>query len=803
MRRPYHSLVSFLGMALFFNLVTPSEARSADVSGVCGSANGIATSSMPTANLCDSGIASSVYGSGPWVWVCLGSGNGSNISCDAPYASGGGTVTTKAKCGKADGTTVSKKPSTTSDLCSVGTSSSVDTGSSSFTWTCAKDATEDSCSATIASALPEATGVCGDSQGKTLSVVPSSSSDLCSVGTASSVVEDTSLYAWTCIGSRHTVPCWANININSNNNNNINSNDNDNSNVNVNSNSNNNKNSNSSPNANSNPSNSNSSNSNTNSSSNRCVFQTSEDCDEDYFKSKYASCSSTPGQCNSGTPTGGARYNGVVTWLCVGERGPAVPCTYIDSSLYNSNSSSSTGLVAQCDYENKDCLVGSKIPTEGNVWICETKGNGSVSATCSPDSSSSTTTTPATVCDSKTVCATWAEINYKSIYCKGEYTVPHMIIEAVKWRCSNADDTVSCDCPATESPTTTTTKCGSAATAGAVTHYPTENHCQSGYAYTAGSAEANGDGSYIYKWTCDEEQCTATTGNVCAQDLSSGGCIPSDWSNPNAALPSTTNAVGTAIWTCSNNNPLNQAEEVECSATSTGSGSCSPPTYDYLLDIIKDKLTVPAYNASTGVAYKQLTSFAGGETVRIFDLGAAIDKSHAHKYYAVVTNGLKQMIFNTNNQYKAFELPWSGCDSETEGYFCYAKHLTVDKDSSSIMMQGDGANKASNTSVVYATLGINGSSSEMGRKDKIGAANSKAMADIGNPTSSSVVTIFGPGPKAYQTESGCKSESNTDVDARNKTWAKHFQLNMGCWEQKKEAEAKGRSWDCEDVENMD
>ncbi|MEI7620798.1 MAG: C25 family cysteine peptidase, partial [Candidatus Falkowbacteria bacterium] len=51
------------------------------VNGVCGSANGTTVSTPPTTNLCSSGVASDVSGSGPWAWTCAGSNGGTIVSC--------------------------------------------------------------------------------------------------------------------------------------------------------------------------------------------------------------------------------------------------------------------------------------------------------------------------------------------------------------------------------------------------------------------------------------------------------------------------------------------------------------------------------------------------------------------------------------------------------------------------------------------------------------------------------------------------------------------------------------------------
>jgi hypothetical protein len=53
------------------------------VAGVCGSANGQALNTAPTANLCAAGTPSSVTGSGPWTWTCYGTDGGGDQSCSA------------------------------------------------------------------------------------------------------------------------------------------------------------------------------------------------------------------------------------------------------------------------------------------------------------------------------------------------------------------------------------------------------------------------------------------------------------------------------------------------------------------------------------------------------------------------------------------------------------------------------------------------------------------------------------------------------------------------------------------------
>jgi len=53
------------------------------VSGSCGTSNGTNVSSKPTTNLCTTGIASPVTGTGPWSWSCIGQNGGTNAGCSA------------------------------------------------------------------------------------------------------------------------------------------------------------------------------------------------------------------------------------------------------------------------------------------------------------------------------------------------------------------------------------------------------------------------------------------------------------------------------------------------------------------------------------------------------------------------------------------------------------------------------------------------------------------------------------------------------------------------------------------------
>ena len=85
----------------------------------CGSANGVATYSQPSSNLCAGGTASTVNGPSPWTWSCTQTGF-SAVSCSAPTAVLG-------VCGSANGQSLSSPP--TSNFCSVGSMQFITPGS--------------------------------------------------------------------------------------------------------------------------------------------------------------------------------------------------------------------------------------------------------------------------------------------------------------------------------------------------------------------------------------------------------------------------------------------------------------------------------------------------------------------------------------------------------------------------------------------------------------------------------------------------------------------------------------------------
>jgi hypothetical protein len=60
-----------------------SAPQPSPVNDLCGSSNNVPVSSAPTTNLCSTGTASVLSGSGPWRWSCIGSDGGTIAQCSA------------------------------------------------------------------------------------------------------------------------------------------------------------------------------------------------------------------------------------------------------------------------------------------------------------------------------------------------------------------------------------------------------------------------------------------------------------------------------------------------------------------------------------------------------------------------------------------------------------------------------------------------------------------------------------------------------------------------------------------------
>jgi hypothetical protein len=179
-------------IAASYVLVFLGSAQAQLVEGACGSSNGADLTSSPTANLCSSGTASTVSGSGPWSWSCFGNGRGTTATCSAKKAQ-----PVNGACGSSNGGSLASAP--TANLCSAGTASTI-AGSGPWSWSCAgsNGGTTAACSAKkVASAQP-VNGACGSSNGGSLTSAPTA--NLCTAGTASTV-SGSGPWSWSCAGS--------------------------------------------------------------------------------------------------------------------------------------------------------------------------------------------------------------------------------------------------------------------------------------------------------------------------------------------------------------------------------------------------------------------------------------------------------------------------------------------------------------------------------------------------------------------------------------------------------------------------
>lgn len=170
------------------------------VDGTCGAAAGVAVPEEPTANLCDSGVPSSVYGEGPWTWTCSGLNGGIASTCrankvavKAPSAPG---PLVNGLCGRANGVALASAPE--EGLCAAGTTTGV-AGNGPWTWSCLgrNGGMTVSC---VAPLMPPApiVGACGSSSGVPSLTAPRGS--LCAAGIASAV-SGRGPWTWSCSGT--------------------------------------------------------------------------------------------------------------------------------------------------------------------------------------------------------------------------------------------------------------------------------------------------------------------------------------------------------------------------------------------------------------------------------------------------------------------------------------------------------------------------------------------------------------------------------------------------------------------------
>ncbi|HAX91542.1 MAG TPA: hypothetical protein DCY07_04950 [Rhodospirillaceae bacterium] len=180
------------------------------VSGSCGGANGSVRKEAPTSGLCASGTPSVVSGEGPWLWSCIGSGNGGSASCSASTQA---QTRVDGSCGEAAAGLAKEMPDT--KLCDTGMPSAV-YGEGPWTWTCSGLNGGIASSCTAAATVPQAppppgplvNGVCGSSSGMAANAAPETG--LCTSGIATALSGE-GPWNWGCLGSNGgmTVSCTA------------------------------------------------------------------------------------------------------------------------------------------------------------------------------------------------------------------------------------------------------------------------------------------------------------------------------------------------------------------------------------------------------------------------------------------------------------------------------------------------------------------------------------------------------------------------------------------------------------------
>lgn len=163
--------------------------------GVCGTANNLGAAAKPKDSLCESGVASSVSGNGPWSWSCMGDNGGQLASCSAPMLQ-------NAACGPAHGVGVSEKPA--DGLCVSGKTREV-SGDGPWNWTCYGD---NGGAAVNCTAPKRIDGQCGSAHQAGSAEKPQLG--LCTSGAASDVI-GSGPWQWSCggAGGGLTVNCMA------------------------------------------------------------------------------------------------------------------------------------------------------------------------------------------------------------------------------------------------------------------------------------------------------------------------------------------------------------------------------------------------------------------------------------------------------------------------------------------------------------------------------------------------------------------------------------------------------------------
>lgn len=184
--------------------VTQSITLVVPINGACGTANGVAAFTAPSANLCATGVASAVTSTvAQFTWSCAGQNTGTTASCAAPrqynvtaVAGANGTLSCATPTIGSNTSTCTATPSAGYRTVSISGCGGTPTAAGVNTYTTAAITADCTVSASFEQVI---VGACGSANGVATAIAPSA--NLCAAGTASAVTTGASGFTWSCTGA--------------------------------------------------------------------------------------------------------------------------------------------------------------------------------------------------------------------------------------------------------------------------------------------------------------------------------------------------------------------------------------------------------------------------------------------------------------------------------------------------------------------------------------------------------------------------------------------------------------------------
>jgi hypothetical protein len=201
--------------------ITQNISLSPIINGTCGTANGTTVTSAPSTNLCATGTATTVTGTGLWNWSCGVSNGGTTADCSAPIQTytitanvtgGNGTVSCPSPVNYGATSTCTVTPANGYQIDTLTDNSIDNKGSVSGGSYNIPNITANHTVVATFNLIPssQVNGTCGTSNNSTFPTVPAT--NFCTTGTATTLT-GTGPWSWSCTGSNGgtTEPCSANI----------------------------------------------------------------------------------------------------------------------------------------------------------------------------------------------------------------------------------------------------------------------------------------------------------------------------------------------------------------------------------------------------------------------------------------------------------------------------------------------------------------------------------------------------------------------------------------------------------------